>query len=78
MSHPENREHPEPMRIWPEGHVFFNFCPVQSKDWTMKPGNEYVLKYRLYVYQGSIGAEQAERLWQDFACPPKVTLEKSK
>lgn len=78
MSHPENREHPEPMRIWPEGHVFFNFCPVQSKDWIMEPGNEYVLKYRMYVYDDSIGAEKAERLWQDFACPPKVTLEKTK
>ena len=78
MSHPENREHPEPMRIWPEGHVFFNFCPVQNEDWTLEPGNEYVLKYRMYVYQGSIGPEQAERLWQDFACPPKVTLEKTK
>lgn len=78
MSHPENREHPEPMRIWPEGHVFFNFCPVQNKDWTLEPGNEYVLRYRLYVYEGSIGPEQAERLWRDFACPPKVTLEKTK
>jgi len=78
MSHPQNREHPEPMRIWPEGHVFFNFCPVQNRDWTMEPWKEYVLKYRLYVYEGSIGAEKAERLWQDFAYPPKVTLEKSK
>jgi hypothetical protein len=78
MSHPENREHPEPMRIWPEGHVFFNFCPVQNKDWTLEPGNEYFLRYRMYVYEGSIGPEQAERLWRDFAYPPKVTLEKTK
>jgi hypothetical protein len=78
MSHPDNREHPEPMRIWPEGYVFFNFCPVQNRDWTLEPGNEYVLKYRLCVCEGSIGHEQAERLWQDFACPPEVTLEKTK
>jgi hypothetical protein len=78
MSHPANREHPEPMRIWPEGHVFFNFCPIQKADWTLEPGNEYVLRYRLYVYDGSVTIEKAERLWRDFAEPPTVTLEKSK
>lgn len=77
MSHPANHEHPEPMRIWPEGDVFFNFCPIQKADWTLEPGNEYVLRYRLYVYDGSVTAQEAERLWRDFAEPPTVTLEKS-
>ena len=76
MSHPQNHEHPEPMRIWPEGEVFFNFCPVQKADWTLKPGNDYVLRYRLYVYNGTITVEKAEGLWQDFANPPKVSLER--
>jgi hypothetical protein len=76
MSHPDNREHPEPMRIWPKGDVFFNFCPVQKADWTLKPGNDYVLRYRLYVYNGAVTVEKAESLWQNFANPPKVKLEK--
>lgn len=75
MSHPDNHEHPEPMRIWPEGEVFFNFCPIQKADWILEPGETYVLRYRLYVYSGKITAEMAERFWQDFAHPPEVKLE---
>ena len=76
MSYIGNREHPEPMRIWPEGDVFFNFCPIQQADWILEPGKTYVLRYRLYVYSGKITPETAERLWQDFSYPPKVKLEK--
>jgi hypothetical protein len=75
MSHPDNHEHPEPMRIWPEGDVFFNFCPVQKVDWILKPGNTYIFRYRLYVYSGKIAPETVERLWQDFGYPPIVELE---
>lgn len=75
MSHPDNHEHPEPMRIWPEGEVFFNFCPIQKADWILEPGNDYILRYRLYVYSGKITPETAERFWQDFAHPPEVKLE---
>jgi hypothetical protein len=78
MSYINNREHPEPMRIWPEGDVFFNFCPIQQTDWVLEPGKTYVLRYRLYVHSGRITAETAERLWQDFSYPPKVKLEKLK
>jgi hypothetical protein len=76
MSHPGNREHPEPMRIWPQGDIFFNYCPVQKTDWTLEPGNDYVLRYRLCVYNGTLGAEQAERLWRDFADPPRIGWQK--
>lgn len=76
MSHPQNHIHPEPMRIWPEGDMFFNYCPVVDAPWTLKSGNNYVLKYRLYVYDGKITPEAADRLWQDFAHPPKITMEK--
>lgn len=76
MSNPQNHEHPEPMRIWPEGDVFFNFCPVQSGDWTMEPGNDYVLRYRLYVFHGALSPEEADRLWQDFGNPPGSTMKR--
>lgn len=77
MSHPENREHPEPMRIWPHGPIFFNYCSVQKKAWTLRPGNTYVRRYRFYVYDGEVNPGTAERLWQGFAHPPKVTIEVS-
>ena len=64
------------MRIWPEGDVFFNFCPIQKEDWTLLPNNDYIFQYRLCVYSGQPSVEQAERFWRDFAYPPGVELEK--
>jgi hypothetical protein len=80
FSHPSNREHPEPMRVWPidanngRGDVYFEFCPIRYKDWTLYPGNTYRLKYRMVVYDGKIDKKTADRLWNDFAYPPVVTL----
>jgi hypothetical protein len=82
MSSPSNREYPEPMRVWPEtanngrGDLFFEFCPIRYKSWILLPGNEYVLKYRMLVYDGKIDPRAAERIWNDFAHPPVVTPEK--
>jgi len=84
MGHPENRDFPEPMRIWPEsenrgrGDVFFNFCPVKEKDWELLPGRTYILRYRMLVYEGSVSTETAERLWNDFAHPPETKIERVK
>jgi hypothetical protein len=80
MSHPENFEHPEPMRIWPagsnkgRGDVFFNFCPVRHSDWLLEPGKEYALKYRLRVHTGKLNPRDADRLWNDFADPPRARV----
>ncbi len=82
MSNPSNREFPEPMRVWPEnsnggrGDLFFEFCPIRNRSWELIPGNEYVLKYRMLVYDGKIDSELAQRVWNDFANPPFVTVEK--
>jgi hypothetical protein len=81
ITHPSNYNYPEPIRIWPVGankgkeNVFFNFNPTMDRDWVLKPGNEYQLKYRMFVYDGKIDATKAEQLWQDFAFPPKVSLD---
>jgi hypothetical protein len=79
FSHPANREHPEPMRVWPEnqngrGDVYFEFCPIRLKSWELLPGKVYVLKYRMLVYDGKIDKATADRLWNDFAFPPAVKL----
>ena len=78
MSHPENREHPEPMRLWPNGanggqdNMFFNFCPVQKKPWVLEPGKSYTLRYRMCIYDGKPAGTPAEPIWRAFAQPPKV------
>jgi hypothetical protein len=75
-SNPKNFQHPEPMRIWPEfeNNVFFNFCPSQACEWEMKPGEDHVFRYRLYVHEDKINVEDAERIWNDYANPPVVTV----
>jgi hypothetical protein len=77
MSHPQNREHPEPMRIYPVSSkdVYFQFCPIRHKEWELLPGKQYQQKYRILVYSGTITPETAERYWQDFANPPEVKVE---
>ena len=80
MSHPENHTHPEAMRVWPvdanngRGDVFFQFCPIRDSDWPLETGQEYVLRYRMFVFDGETDASTSERLWQDFAHPPVVTI----
>ena len=78
FSHPENFGHPEPMRIWPgfDQEVFFNWAPVQLGDFELKPGRDHVFRYRLYVHEGKVDVENTERLWNDYAHPPKVEIER--
>lgn len=82
MSYPTNYNHPEPLRIWPEnsngrGDVFANFSPTKGKDWVLTPGNNYILKYRLVVFNGKFSKEKAEEAWGNFANPPKVSIKLS-
>lgn len=79
FSHPTNRAHPEPMRVWPEsqngtGDVYFEFCPTRFTDWALNPGNIYRLKYRMLIYDGKIDKTVADRIWNDFAYPPAVKV----
>lgn len=72
LSHPDNYNAPEPIRVWPEdanggrGDQFFNFSPTKNKDWTLEAGRSYTLHYRLIIFDGSLSAEEAEQLWQTF------------
>lgn len=81
MSYPANYNHPEPLRIWPEnqyerGDMFANFSPTKNKDWKLQPGKAYSLRYRLVVFDGTFDKNKAEAAWQDFAVPPKITVQK--
>lgn len=80
MSNPENRMHPEPMRIWPidgnngRGDMFFEFCPIRHEEWKIEVNRAYQLKYRMVVFDGKLTAEEAEAYWQAYAEPPRVEL----
>jgi hypothetical protein len=78
LSHPDNHNHPEPLRIWDKksnggrGDVFANFAPTKDKDWILEPGKTYILKYRLVVFNGKMDAARAEAAWQYFAKPAEI------
>jgi len=80
MSHPTNFNHPEPLRIWPEGSngdgdLFVNFAPTKNMDWLLEPNNTYNLKYRLLVFNGDMTAEKAEAAWQEYTSPLEIKTE---
>jgi hypothetical protein len=76
LSHPQNRAHPEPMRVWPEDqyegkeNVFVEFCPIRHEAWEIQPGQKQVLNYRMIVFDGEMTPAQAEEYWQAFAASP--------
>jgi hypothetical protein len=80
MSHPLNRDHPEPMRVWPSdanegrGDLFFEFCPIRHNSWMLLPGKEYALNYRLLVFDDPISPDQAELYWKSFVNSPEVEI----
>ncbi|MDN5211708.1 PmoA family protein [Fulvivirgaceae bacterium BMA12] len=80
MTHPSNYNFPEKIRIWPVGmnkgkeNVFFNFNPAQDRDWVLKPGKDYSLRYRMMVYDGEVDARTADVYWNDLAHPPHVAV----
>lgn len=82
MSYPTNYNYPEPLRVWPEnmnnrGDVFINFSPTKNRNWMLAPGNDYVLKYRLIVFNAKFSKEKAETAWQNFAEGPVIIIKKN-
>ncbi len=81
LSHPSNRMHPEPMRVWPlnsngnRGDMYFEFVPIRHEDWKLEPKTDYTLKYRMIVFDGKMDAETAEKYWNSFASNPAVNFE---
>ena len=80
FSHPSNRDHPEPMRVWPSdsnggrGDVFFEFCPIRHNRWILEPGKTYRQKYRMLIYDGKLDSLIIEKIWNDFVFPPEVKI----
>ena len=78
FSNPNNFRHPEPMRIIPDAdYVYFVYSPSVLGKWVMEPGKDYVFQYRLFVHEGKSNVDDIERIWNDYADPPKVKIETS-
>jgi hypothetical protein len=82
MGFPANYNHPEPIRVWPSdanqgrGDVFINFSPTRNTSWTLEPGNNYILRYRMVIFEGEPDAQEAENLWNDYSTPPLISLDR--
>lgn len=73
MDHPENYRFPQPVRIHPE-EPYFVYAPMQLGDMRIEPGSPYTTRYRYVTYDGEPDPEELNRLWNDYAYPPGVTV----
>jgi hypothetical protein len=73
LSHPENFRHPEPVRIHPN-EPYFVWTPSQLGEWSIEPGRAHTARYRYVVHDGAPDAAELDRIWNDFAHPPEVTV----
>ena len=73
LSHPENFRAPQPVRLHPS-EPYFVFAPQQEGAFAIEPGEPYVAQYRYVVLDGPPDAAMLDRLWNDYAHPPEVTV----
>jgi Methane oxygenase PmoA len=73
LDHPSNFRSPQPTRLNPD-NPFFNYSPSVAGNWTIEPGKPYVSRYRFVTYEGGPDRALLERLWNDYATPPVVTV----
>lgn len=73
LDHPENFRAPQPMRLNPDD-PFFNYAPSQMGPFEIKPGEKFVLRYRYIISDGPDNPAELDRLWNDYAHPPTVTV----
>ncbi|MCC5940358.1 MAG: PmoA family protein [Balneolaceae bacterium] len=73
LGHPSNFRYPQTVRIHPD-EPFFNFAPQQMGAMDIQPGTPYRARYRYITYDGEPNIELLNRLWNDYAWPPGVTV----
>jgi hypothetical protein len=73
LSHPSNFRAPQPVRIHPE-MPYFCFAPSQLGAFSIRPGQPYTARYRFVVFDGPPDDGLLDRLWNDYAYPPGVTV----
>ncbi|WP_395257724.1 PmoA family protein [Halalkalibaculum sp. DA3122] len=75
LGHPDNYRAPQPIRIHPET-PYVVYAPMQLGKMTIEPGSPYIMRYRFVTYDGEPDIEKINRLWNDYAYPPGITVEK--
>ena len=73
LGHPDNFRAPQPLRINPLD-PFFSFAPARAGAFEIVPGKPYVSHFRIVTADGPPDAKLFDRLWNDYAHPPEVTI----
>jgi len=73
LSHPDNYESPQPVRIHPT-EPFFNYAPTQTGSFSITHDQPMVWRYRFVIYDGPHDPKLLEALWQDYASPLSVRI----
>jgi hypothetical protein len=73
LGHPTNFRAPQPMRINPDD-PFFSMAPARAGPFALTAGKPYVTRFRIVASDGAPDKALLDRLWNDYARPPEVTL----
>ena len=73
LDHPGNVRFPQPQRIHPT-EPYINLAPQQSGDLEITSDKPLTLRYRFVVADGAPDKAELDRLWNDYAHPPKVKI----
>jgi hypothetical protein len=73
LDHPGNFRAPQPMRIHPT-EPFFCYAPSQLGRWEIARAAPYRSRYRFASFDGPPDPAALDRLWRDYADPPRVTV----
>ena len=73
LCHPKNHDAPQRIRTWPptaakgSGAIFFNYVPTQETAWSIEPGEQIRLRYRLVIFDGAPDAKAIDGRWEIYA-----------
>ena len=73
LGHPSNFRAPEPMRVHPTD-PYMCYAPSRSGPWEIASKGTHAVRYRFVAFDGAPDAAELNRLWQDYAHPPQVTV----
>jgi hypothetical protein len=76
LGHPSNVRAPQGLRIHPSNPywAFLPTTPLKGGAYTIQPNVPYKSRFRVVVFDGNADAALINRLWDDFATPPTVTV----
>ena len=66
LIHPSNFRFPQPLRLNPKNPQLC-VAPSQEGDWSIEPGQPYISKYRLLIFDGKPDAKWIEAQWMAYS-----------